>query len=300
MKWFKIMLVLLVMGLMISACSNEAVQASDEVVEEVEMIEDVPVVVAGTVSAARILHGLGVVLAAVPETDRYLPQDIENLPTIGLPMNPDIERVKSFDPDLFVTDATLEERLAESMEIQGINTAFIKTSGYADILMAIETLGLKFDKTAEASNLVDEIKNLEKEALAIAQGNDPVSVAVIFGTPESFMLATNMSFVGDMVNKLGAENITDQLQEARGPYVPFSLETLAEYNPDVILRMTHVNPEQSRKMFEDAFSQNPFYDALEAVKSGRVYDLDSNYFGVVASLDCGEAIKMLAEILYVQ
>lgn len=272
----------------------------EEAVEEEDVVEEEPspIVVAGTVSATRILHGLGVTLTAVPQTEKALPEDIAGLPSVGLPMNPDLELVKSHNPDFFITDATLEERLADSLKEQGIETLFLKTSGYSDIIDAISTLGEHFNKQTNAEAMIAHINALEKDALALAKGKEAPTVAIIFGTPESFMLATDFSYVGDLAKKLGAVNITSGMDNVRGPYVPFSLETLAEMNPDMILRMTHVNPEQSKIMFDNAFDGNAFYSALKAVKDDKVIDLDSNYFGVVATVDCGEAILMMAEHLY--
>ncbi len=260
--------------------------------------ESAPVVVAGTVTATRILHGLGVPLTAIPETSKELPAEVASLPTVGLPMNPNIELVMSFEPEHFITDASLEASLSESLTQQNIPTIFLKTSGYADILEAIGSLGDLFGKQDVAAEMIAHIESFEAEALDKVDAEKAPTVAIIFGTPESFMLATSSSYVGNLASKLSATNITDTMEGARAPFVPFSLETLAEMNPDYILRMTHVSPEQSKQMFDDAFNNNPFYDALQAVKNEKVIDLDSNYFGVTATIDCGEALLMLANHLY--
>lgn len=307
-KYFSLMM--MVMVLVLAGCSSvsskgesesseSSVQETEVKVEaEVEVEEeDKPVVVAGTVSTARILYELGVELTAIPQTEKGLPEAIENLPSIGMPMNPDVELVKSHDPDFFITDASLEERLSASLETHGIPTTFVNTSGYQSILDAIDQLGAMFGKEERAAEMLAEKKLQEEEALSKVDADMPLKIAIIFGTPDSFMLATEMSYVGDLAARLGAENITSGMG-ARGPYVPFSMETLAEQDPDMIFRMSHTNPEQMKRMFDEAFDQNPFYDALTSVKEGRVVDLDPNFFGVVATVDCGEAIIMMAEHLY--
>jgi iron complex transport system substrate-binding protein len=312
-KIIRILTLLLTLSILLSGCAQGEVSSTTPTPSETSTSqEDIkettppvvaleqPIVVAGTVSATRILHGLGVELTAVPQTNKPLDAELALLPQIGLPMNPDIELVKSHDPAFFITDASLEERLSASLTEHEINTIFLKTSSYQNILDAITEMGDLFAKQDKAKEMTNHILNLEAQALALSKDQKPLNVAIIFGTPDSFMLATKSSYVGDLSARLGATNITDSMPEARAPYVPFSLETLAQLNPDVILRLTHANPEESKKMFDAAFNTNPFYDALKAVKENRVIDLDSNYFGVVATIDCGEALLKLAEHFYAQ
>lgn len=300
------------LALMITGCAGvttdpnmtESSQATTEETtsivtnEAVQETENKPVVVAGTVSVTRILHDLGVDIVAIPQTEKALPEKVKSLPAIGLPMNPNIELVMSYAPDFFITDASLEASLSDPLKAQNINTVFLKTSGYNDIIDSILHLGEIFKKQNAATKMVNHITELEEQAVQLSEGKESISVAIIFGTPESFMLSTGSSYVGSLVSKLGGTNITDGMEGARAPYIAFSLETLAEMNPDVILRMTHVNPEQSKIMFDEAFSGNAFYSGLKAVKEGKVIDLDSNYFGVTATVDCGEAILMMARHLY--
>ncbi len=285
-----------VIGLFTGCVQKESGVENPPVEEKAAEVE-APVVVAGTVSTARILHGLGVPLTAIPTTQKELPAELKALPTVGSPMSPDIELVKSFNPDFFVTDAGQKEKLGDAMKAQSVETLFVETSSYDAIVSAIETLGAQFDKEEAATEMVEGIRAYEDEALKVVEGKEPVSVAIIFGTPENFMFATPASFVGDLANRLGAVNIAGDVKVG-SPYVPFSLETLAEKDPDYILRLTHVDPAQSKQMFDAAFAENAFYSTLKAVKNEQVVDLDPALFGVVATIDGGEALLKLAEILY--
>ena len=66
----------------------------------------------------------------------------------------------------------------------------------------------------------------------------------------------------------------------------------------MVLRFAHGNIEETAKMFDAAFDSNEAYQQLDAVKSGKVYDLDPTIFNVSANLEITTAIETLGEIFY--
>ena len=111
------------------------------------------------------------------------------------------------------------------------------------------------------------------------------------------MLATDSSYLGDLVDTAGANNITDNLQ-VDSDYIPFSMEQLVASNPDYILRFAHGNLEETKKAFDKTFNENPAFATLDAVKEGRVIDLDPDIFGVSANIYVINAIETLGELFY--
>lgn len=255
-------------------------------------------VIAGTVAAAEILDLIDVDVVGVVSTEKALPERFNGITEIGMPMNPDLEKVVSLNPELYITDASLKESIEALFEGQNIETMFLSNNSYQNILENIESLGQYFGKEEKAKAVLDEMKEREQQVLNSIEGKEAPRVLVIFGTPESFMLATKHSYAGGLVEMLGGINVTDSLGENRPmPYLPFSLETIADLNPDMILRLTHASPEVSRAAFEKEFEKG-FWVNLEAVKNHRVYDLDPEYFGVTANIRAIEALEKMAEILY--
>lgn len=285
------------------AQENEADDVSSASDKETEVkpivFEEIPEkVVAGTIGVTEMFDILEVDLVGVPSSESYTtPERYRDLPTVGMSMQPDAEIVKSLDADLFVSVTSLQASLEESLGSKSINTLFIEANGYDDIAMSIKLLGDAFDKKEQAAKFLNNMEETEAKVLNSIEGKEKKKAMVIFGTPESFMLATDMSYIGDLVNRLGVDNVTDEM-EAKGPYVPFSIENVVASNPDVIIRFTHADPETSKKMFEKEFAENPTWNALDSVKAGKVYDLDPHYFGVVANVRCAEALEKLAEIIY--
>lgn len=251
-------------------------------------------VIAGTVAIAEILAKLDVNVVAVPTTSYELPKEYQNLPKIGNPMKPDLEVIKSLKLDLFISDSSLENSLKSYLEDNKIPYKFVKLASIDDLKQTISELGKILGREAEAQRLLADINFREAKVLANIREQKKPKVMIIFGAPGNFMLATEKSFVGSLAKKLGAINVV----KSENAYVPINLETLLVSQPDIILRVFHGNPEAVRALFEKEFKENKIWQSFTAVKNGRVYDLEPDYFGVAANLKAIDALEKLAQILY--
>lgn len=292
MKFRKLASVFMVSALFLTGCqASNTGQAKEEEKEKVS-------VVSATVSGTQVLDKLDAEVIGVPTTKMELPQKYKDLPQVGQAMSPDLEIVASLEPDLFVMDNMFKEKVEESMKEYDLNTFFFDTSTYTSFLSSIEKLGAKIGEEKEATKVINELKDVEKEAKANKKGEAP-TVAILFGGGENFMLATDTSYLGDLTKTLGAKNIANNLDtNVKSPYIQFSLEQILEQNPDYILRFAHGELEQTKKAFDQAFDKNSAYKELDAVKNNKVIDLDPSIFNVSANLQVKEAIKNLGEIFY--
>ena len=69
-------------------------------------------------------------------------------------------------------------------------------------------------------------------------------------------------------------------------------------NPDIILRTSHAMPKQVAAMFAEEFETNDIWKHFNAVKNGKVFDLDNEKFGMSATFRYKEALDDLQPILY--
>ncbi|CEO25505.1 ABC transporter substrate-binding protein [Paraclostridium sordellii] len=293
MKFRKLASVFMVSALFLTGCQSTSGKSKKE-----ETTEKKPSVVAATVSGAQVLDKLDANVVGVPTTKMTLPEKLKGLPEVGQAMSPDLEIVASLEPDVFVMDNMFKEKVEESMKKYDLDTFYFDTSTYTNFLTSIEKLGAKIGQEKEATKVINELKDVEKEAVKNKKGEAP-KVAIIFGGGENFMLATESSYLGDLVKTVGAKNITNNLDTSvKSPYIQFSLEQILEQNPDYILRFAHGEIEQTKKAFDSAFDKNPAYKELDAVKNNKVIDLDPSIFNVSANLQVKEAIKTLGETFY--
>ncbi|MEG0951405.1 MAG: ABC transporter substrate-binding protein [Niameybacter sp.] len=265
--------------------------------EEVKKENEEPLrIVSATVSATQLLDQLGQDLVGVPQTKFTLPERYEGVTLVGQAMNPDLEAIVALDSDLVVIDTMFKENVEKSIEAFGLNAFYFNTSTYSKFLVSIEELGEAIDKEAEAKDFIESLQAVENTVKNKAEGQAP-TVAVLFGGGENFMLATDHSYLGDLVDTTGAVNITDDLN-IESDYIPFSMEQIVASNPDYILRFAHGNLEETKKAFDAAFDKNPAFKTLDAVKEGSIVDLDPNVFGVSANIYIVDAIQKLGELFY--
>lgn len=294
MKFRKLASVFMISALFLTGCQSSSTGQDKESSKDDKKVS----VVAATVSGAQVLDKLDANVVGVPTTKMDLPEKLKDLPKVGQSMNPDLEIVASLEPDVFVMDNMFKEKVEESMKKYDLNTFFFDTSTYTNFVNSIKKLGAEINQTEEATKLINELKDVEKEAVKNKKGEAP-TVAIIFGGGENFMLATESSYLGDLVKTVGAKNITSNLDtNVKSPYIQFSLEQILEQNPDYILRFAHGEIEQTKKAFDTAFDKNPAYKELDAVKNNKVIDLDPSIFNVSANLQVKEAIKTLGETFY--
>lgn len=254
-------------------------------------------VVAATVGLAEILVELGVPLVGVPNSAHALPQEVAGAARIGYPMSPNLEMIKSLEPTVVVAASTLAEQLKSSFESADIPVIFADLDSLEGMRKTVEELGAMFDRREEAALLLQKLTEGEAEAVRLGQGKQVPTILLLFGAGNSFMAATDKTYVGDLAKRLGAVNIVDSKQ---GGYVSVNLEAMAAKQPDIILRMTHGLPEEAKQMFEREFTENPVWRNFSAVQKDRVYDLNAEYFGTAADLKAMDALRQLGEILYRQ
>lgn len=303
-KLFSLIFVALLAMAMLVGCSSDSGDSDVAEVEAegLELAEEKKEqdkrVVAGTVMASEMLEMLDIELVGVPSTDRGLPERYSDVEAIGMPMNPDLEKILSVEPDVFITDGNLKDTIDALLGDKGIEIIYLTNNSYQDLMDTITELGAYFERQDRASEILADMKSKEEAVLQSVEGKESPNVMIIFGTTESFMLATKNSFTGSLVEQIGGENVTDSIAEGgRAPYVDFSLEQAVQMNPDVILRLTHMSPQESSQAFEEEFSKD-MWQNLDAVREGRVHDLDPRYFGVTANMRASESIEKLAELIY--
>lgn len=259
-----------------------------------EDVSDIKVV-ATSVAIVEILDALGVEMVGIPTSTYKLPESIQNATKVGNPMSPDMEVIKSLNPTMVFSVVALEPTLKENFEAVNIPSEFVNLSSFEGLIESIKIIGEKTNTQDKAIELVEGIeKRVETSAQNVLE-KESSTVMIVFGASGNFQIATEKSYVGDLVKRVGGKNIID---ETTSGFIPVDIEYLANENPDYILLMTHANPEESKAAFEKEFSENVVWDNFDAVKNDKVIALDSKYFGMSANLFAADAIEKLEEILY--
>ncbi|UPW83871.1 heme ABC transporter substrate-binding protein IsdE [Lysinibacillus sp. Ag94] len=252
-------------------------------------------IIAGTVVIADILDKLELDAIAVPETEKTLAKRFHKLPTIGNAMEPDMEIVKSLNPTDVLSVSTLEYDLQDKFEQLKIPVNFLNFQSVDAMLSEIKTLGERYNRVEQAEKLVNGLQKNIDAVQTVARNKEGPRVLILLGIPGSYLVATENSYAGDLVKRAGGINVMEG-QDAE--YLSSNTEYLHNSNPDIILRLSHGMPDEVVKMFDEEFKTNDIWKHFNAVKNGKVYDLEEELFGTTASLQVPQALGQLMEIFY--
>lgn len=274
----------------IAGCSSPKKESAKQVKSESKEH-----VVATTVAVTEIMDALEVDLVGVPTSSKTLPKRYKGLPEVGNPMSPDMEKVKSLKPSEVLSVTTLEYELKPVFDGVGMKANFLDLTSLKNMQSSISDLGKKYgrEKQAEAvvTKLDKKVASIQKEV----KGKKEPTVLILLGVPGSYLVATEHSYIGDLVKQLGGKNI---VQGEQVEYLASNTEYLKKADPDIILRAAHGMPDEVVKMFDKEFKTNDIWKHFAAVKNNSVYDLEERLFGTTGNLAAIEALDELKKMMY--
>lgn len=274
--------------------SGKGAEAASEGTAQVQL-EPKPRIVATTVAITQMLDALGIDLVGVPSSSKTLPDRYKDVMRVGNPMSPDMELVKSLKSTDVLSVTTLQYDLEPVFESAKIGVTFLDLTSLARMQEAIENLGQKYGHENEAAAIVQGFDHKIAEIEKKTDGKAKPKVLILLGVPGSYLVATEHSYIGDLVKLVGGVNI---VQGESVEFLASNTEYLQQANPDIILRAAHGMPEEVIKMFDKEFKKNDIWKHFNAVQNDRVYDLGEELFGTTASLNANEALDALMEMLY--
>ncbi|QTD40876.1 heme ABC transporter substrate-binding protein IsdE [Sporosarcina sp. Te-1] len=276
---------------MAAGCSSGKDQATAHQTDR----QDGDRIVATTVALTEIMDTLEIDLVGVPSSYKDLPERYVDATEVGNPMNPDMETLLSLKPTEIFSVTTLKYDLQEMFDVRGIDMTYINLESIDAMHKEILRLGEKYNRTEQAEAVVARFEEKASEIEKAVEGKDKPTVLILMGIPGSYLVATEHSYIGDLVKRSGGMNvITGEDVE----FLSSNTEYLQQANPDIILRAAHGMPEQVVQMFDEEFQSNDVWKHFSAVKNGRVYDLEETLFGTTGNLAAPEALVELQKMLY--
>lgn len=257
--------------------------------------ESAPKLVATSPAIADITDRLELDLEGVCQTSGDLPERYADVTQVGMPMSPDLEILKSLDPDYVLSPNTLESDLQPKYESIGVSSLFLNLKSVDGMYASIEDLGEKFGREKQAGELVEEYETFMEEYDAENVRNEKPSVLILMGLPGSYIVATENSYVGNLVKMAGGVNV---YQGEEDEFISANTEDMQTKDPDIILRAVHGLEEEAREMFAEEFETNDIWQHFRAVEEGKVYDLDGELFGMSADFDYPKALDELQTLFY--
>lgn len=263
---------------------------------KVAAMSEEPRIIATSPATADICDRLELDLVGVcSSTISTIPERYAEVEQVGTSMSPDMEIVASLSPDWILSPASLQSDLQPKYEAIDTDWAFLNLRSVPGMYRSIQELGEIFDREEQAQELVDEFTEFYEEYSTKNEGKESPKVLILMGLPGSYIIATENSYVGSLVELAGGENVyagTDQ------EFLTVNTEDMKTKEPDLILCAAHALPDQVTEMFQEDFETNDIWQHFEAVQNDRVYYLSYELFGMSATFRYPEALEELQPMLY--
>lgn len=252
--------------------------------------------VATSPAVAQICSRLNLDLVGVCNTSGTLPEKYDNVKKVGMAMNPDLETIKSLNPDYVLSPSSLESDLQPKYASIGVKSLFLNLKSVDGMYASIEDLGEKFDRKDEADEMLNEFKTFMDKYKDKNKDKKSPKVLVLMGLPGSYIVATDNSYVGSLVKLAGGTNVYGD--GGGEEFLTANTEDMQTKDPDIILRAAHALPDEVKEMFAKEFETNDVWKHFRAVQNGKVYDLDSSLFNMSANFSYSDALEVLQPLLY--
>ena len=253
-------------------------------------------VVVTSASFLEPLHELGVNIAGRPDSKNNTPDWAKEIPSIGKVYQVDVERVLSCSPDLVIINKGMNEKLIEVLKENKIPVLVMDMKTYDEVKNSVKI----FSKLSGEENKGEEIiKKMDDEIKNILDKvpHEKKRVAILHSTAQGLSVQLDGSIAGNIVKMFGWENVASGMipLEKNPDTAPYSMETLAEQNPEIIFVTSMGNSEELKKSMQDTINSNAAWQTIEAVKNNKIYFLPQNLFLLSPGLNYPEDVKFIAE-----
>ena len=249
--------------------TNEWLKLQDSSNKEVKIYKKPTRVIVGTPLYAEIIIDLGSssLIKGICDSKNN-PEETLNIPKIGTPLNPNIEKIIELKPDLVVGFfGNYREKLEQALIpvfLAGQSKPPIGIiNNINELFKTIEQIGKILDKTEEAAKLISEKKqflNHIKET-SVKYSKTSVAIVYMFDNQPPYIEGKE-TLANELLTYINAKNVFDDITSMQ-----ISFEELLYKNPDIII----TDPSQAKTI-----RQNRITASLKAVKNNKIIEIPAS------------------------
>ena len=241
-------------------------------------------------SNTEIVYALGLEdrLIGVTTYCNYPPEAQKKLQVSGY-STVDVEKVVSLQPDLILADSIHKTEVIPALEKLGMPVIGIVAPSLDQLLADIELVGKTSGKQNAASVLVASLK---QRITAVEEKTAGASKPRVFFVTWHDPLWTvgRGSMINDLIVRAGGSNMASDLKANQ----TIDLETAIQRNPEVIVVLSSMGDQAVSYNF---LKNEPRFQATDALKNNRVYQVDSDIFGRTTPRTI-DALEELAKLIH--
>jgi len=213
---------------------------------------------------------LGEKIVGVSEYCDY-PETAKTTPKVGDFFHPSIEMIVDLDPDLVLTNGSVEYVMTQ-LDSLGIAYVVLKPTDINGIIKNIELVGEITGMEKEANEVIKDMRDRMFRVSTQTKDAPRIRTFYIFATTDlnNPWTAGPGSFVDSLITMASGENIGAR---ASAPWVQFSIEEVVNADPEVIIiDVSH----GSAVISVTELKKHPVWRKMTAIKQGRIYPIDGD------------------------
>ena len=255
-------------------------------------------IVAGTSLAVEMLMALGQAPVLRPDVpaEKVYPEAARAIPVLPIEhgSGPDLEVLTAARPDLVILHTNFAAFAPNIEAALGVPVALLEVRSVDDVPAKLTLLGRVVGQEERAEEQAAAVRAEVAAAGRAGQGAGP-RVLAVFGTPEVFFAYRPASYLGSMLDRLGAVNVAaaDGAAAGMNAVAPLDLERVVGRAPEVIV----VVPHGPTPAVLAQLAAHPAWARVPAVRAGRVHVLDEVLFSSSPGPRVGEAMRTLRRLL---
>jgi ABC-type Fe3+-hydroxamate transport system substrate-binding protein len=208
--------------------------------------------------------GAGADVIAVSDFTKY-PSEAAAKPSVGLPLNPSVEKILELHPDLILGASTLNQlESLRPLEKYGIPIFMVDPHGISGIYSSLTILGKVLNRETEARALIAKLQAREVAVHARSIGKPQVRVFMPIWYDPVVTIGKN-DYITQLIAVAGGKSITDDIAL---PWPQVSMEAVIARNPEALLLV------RGGKLTLKGLSGRPGWNTLRAIKESKVYFVD--------------------------
>ena len=307
MKKFAILLSMILLIFVIAGCEevNENVTTreifnliTDDAGRDVPLDKKPERIVVTSASFLEPLHAVGGTVVGRPDSKTQMPDWAKDIDSIGQVYNVDVEKIIACKPDLVIINKGMNEKLLDVLNQNKIPALILEMKTYDKVKNELEIFGELTENTEKASQIINDMDKEIKSTIE-KMPKEKYKVAILHSTAQGLSVQLDGSIAGNIVKMFGWENVAAGMTPLEGnpDAAPYSLETLAEQNPDIIFVTSMGNIADIKANMEQNIKDNPAWKSIGAIKKGQLYYLPQDLFLLSPGLRYPEAVETIANLI---
>ncbi len=256
-------------------------------------------IVVTSVSFLEPLHEVGGNIVGRPASKKKAPDWANDIAEIGHVYQIDMEKLLACTPDLVIINEGMNEKLLDVLEQNQIPAIVIDMKTYNDVKRELQTFSQITDNFEKGEEI---IKNMDAEIKNIIDDmpHEEKRVAILHSTAQGLTVQLDGSIAGCIVKMFGWENVAAGMKslEDNPDAAPYSMETLAAQNPEIIFVTSMGNIDDIKSNMEKTIAENDAWQTIGAIKNKQVYYLPQDLFLLSPGLNYPDAVKFVRDLIY--